>query len=63
MDTVLYGKAGGKGRNGSPPAHMRRTNPIGPDGNPLECSICKSTTHFRKFCPQNPQGKGGGRGR
>eukprot|EP00973_Karenia_brevis_P090905 12404926-Karenia_brevis.AAC.1 len=23
MDTVLYGKAGGKGRNGSPSAHMR----------------------------------------
>ena len=43
---------GGKGKGkGS------RTNPRGRDGKVLECSICKSTEHLWRNCPNN---KGGG---
>jgi hypothetical protein len=35
----------------------RRTNPLGPDGKPLRCSICDSTEHFRARCPRAPKTK------
>jgi hypothetical protein len=51
---------------------ISRTNPLGPDGQPLQCSICNSTEHFRARCPQarkgggkpfGKSGKGGGKGK
>jgi len=47
-DEVFY-KGSGKGKG----------NPIGKDGKPMLCSICKSAEHFWKHCPQ---GKGKGKG-
>ena len=29
----------------------KRQNPLGPDGKPLKCKACKSSTHFIKDCP------------
>ena len=40
----------------------QRTNPKGPDGQPLKCSIpgCGSIYHFRAKCPLNPANQGHG---
>ena len=32
-------------------AARRRTNPIGPDGKPMQCHACKSIMHFKGDCP------------
>ena len=49
-----------------------KSNPLGKDGKPLQCSICQSTQHFRAKCPRNrfkggkgmsSKGKGKGKGK
>ena len=52
-ELVAFAGKGGKSRSKFPP----RQNPVGADGQIMKCSICGSTTHLRRFCPQG-KGKG-----
>ena len=52
-ELVAFAGKGGKSRGKFPP----RRNPVGADGQIMKCSICESTTHSRRFCPQG-KGKG-----
>ena len=45
-------RSSGKGLGGS------RTNPKGPDGQIMKCSICGSENHFRAKCPQSNGSQG-----
>ena len=52
-ELVAFAGKGGKSKGKFPP----RQNPVGADGQIMKCSICESTTHLRRFCPQG-KGKG-----
>ena len=64
-EVAVYFKGKGKGlRKGSTNKGFRgggkgsRTNPKGPDGTTMLCSICNSDTHFRARCPTASTGSG-----
>jgi hypothetical protein len=50
-------------QKGSKGTGKRRGNPIGPDGQIMKCTLCKSEEHFQRFCPQNPNAGKGGKGK
>jgi hypothetical protein len=53
----------GKGKGGKSKGKGSRTNPVGPDGKVMTCSICESETHFRSKCPRAPpSSKGSSKG-
>ena len=54
-DQVYFGgkgKSKGK-RQTTGKGFGRRSNPIGPDGETMKCTVCNSTVHFGAACPQH----------
>ena len=39
-----------------------RTNPTGPNGETMKCTVCDSTEHFRAMCPRNQASSSSGIG-
>ena len=63
-DQIFFG-GGGKSKGKRPTTGKgkgRRTNPVGADGEIMECSICQSKEHFRAVCPRKDGGGCGGCG-
>jgi len=57
-DYSLVASAKGKGKgdkSGKGSGKLPRKNPIGADGKVMECSICSSDTHLRRYCPKAAQ--------
>ena len=63
-DQVYFGGKGlSKGkRQTTGKSFGRRTNPTGPDGEIMKCTICDSTEHFRAMCPRNQSASSSGTG-
>ena len=58
VQSYFKGKGKRKGRSSGKGFGGGRTNPTGPDGLTMKCSICNSEEHFRARCPQAPSPPG-----
>ena len=59
-DYSLVAFSKGKGKGKSSGKSFPRKNPIGADGKVMECSICNSDMHLRRFCPKANHGNTSG---
>ena len=60
-DQVFFGgKGSSKGKHRTTGKGFgRRTNPTGPDGEIMKCTVCDSTEHFRAMCTRNQSSSSG----